>query len=168
MSAKFLPQWTYDFKMTMETIVVRPEHAAEAEAEKEETEEPKAVNGENGSEETNTEAMSDAKDLNTDDNESETEEDDGGDYPDEADQEVLDEDLGMEDLPVNASLHAADEMKRRLEEIDPCEKLRALCKKGEVDELLKFLKRKEETNVDIDYISSDGKIYIAANTKVSL
>ena len=145
----------------METIAVRPEHAAEAEAEKEKTDEPKAVTCENGSEETRTspndnETTNDAKDSNTDDNESETEEDDGGDYPDEADQEVLDEDLGMEDLPVNASLHAADEMKRRLEEIDPCEKLRALCKKGEVDELLEFLKRKEETNVDIDYISSDG------------
>ena len=28
---------------------------------------------------------------------------------------------------------SADEMKKRLEEIDPCEKLRSLCKKGEVE-----------------------------------
>ena len=30
-------------------------------------------------------------------------------------------------------IFSADEMKRRLEEIDPCEKLRSLCKKGEVE-----------------------------------
>ena len=146
----------------METIVARPENAAEAE--KEEVEEPKAAICKNGSEDTITsppeaEAVNDAKDSNTDDNASETEEDDSGDYPNEVDEEVLDDDLGMKDLPVNASLHAADEMKRRLEEIDPCEKLRALCKKGHVDELLEFLSRKEETNVDIDYISSDGKFF---------
>ena len=65
-------------------------------------------------------------------------------------------DDGFEDLPVNASLHAADEMKRRLEEIDPCEKLRSLCKKGEVEELDQFLKDRGENGVDIDYVSSDG------------
>ena len=48
--------------------------------------------------------------------------------------EDLEEDLeAFSDLPPNASLHAADEMKKRLEEIDPCEKLRSLCKKGEVE-----------------------------------
>lgn len=65
-------------------------------------------------------------------------------------------DAGLEDLPINAALHAADEMKKRLEELDPCEKLRALCKKGEVEELEKFLEKKEQIPVDIDYISSDG------------
>ena len=63
---------------------------------------------------------------------------------------------GFEDFSVNAAQHAADEMKRRLEEIDPCEKLRSLCKKGEVGELREFLKKRGETGVDIDYVSSDG------------
>ena len=143
--------------MTMETIVVRPEQI-----DKEEVEEPKSVTenkdsvpvcSPNGNNEENTD----------DDNVSDSEDEAEADYQPE-DPECLDEDEdeeeddGMSDLPVNASLHAADEMKRRLEEIDPCEKLRALCKKGEVEELEDFLARKEETNVDIDYISSDGMI----------
>ncbi len=91
----------------------------------------------------------------TDDNDSEAVED--GDYTTLNGDGSVDEDLaGLEDLPLNASLHAADEMKKRLEEIDPCEKLRSLCKKGEVDELADFLKNRGETGVDIDYISSDG------------
>ena len=62
----------------------------------------------------------------------------------------------LDDLPPNASIHAADEVKKKLEEIDPCEKLRSLCKKGEVDLLEEFLSKKEETGVDIDYVSGDG------------
>merc|ERR1711963_268527 len=107
----------------METIVVRPEHA-----EQEESEESKTIHCENGSED-NTASPSEPeaeKRENTDDNASETEEDERTILNE--DQDVLDDDLGMGDLPVNASMHAADEMKRRLEEIDPCEKLRALCK----------------------------------------
>ena len=69
---------------------------------------------------------------------------------------IEDEFDGFEDFSVNAAQHAADEMKRRLEEIDPCEKLRSLCKKGEVSELREFLKKRDETGVDIDYVSSDG------------
>ena len=70
-------------------------------------------------------------------------------------QDDLDE-YELDDLPPNASIHAADEVKKKLEEIDPCEKLRSLCKKGEVDLLEEFLSKKEETGVDIDYVSGDG------------
>ena len=71
-------------------------------------------------------------------------------------QDDLDEYEDLDDLPPNASIHAADEVKKRLEEIDPCEKLRSLCKKGEVDLLEEFLSKKDETGVDIDYVSADG------------
>merc|ERR1711988_162252 len=74
---------------------------------------------------------------------------------DEDHEDDLDE-YELDDLPPNASIHAADEVKKKLEEIDPCEKLRSLCKKGEVDLLEEFLSKKEETGVDIDYVSGDG------------
>jgi ankyrin repeat protein len=62
----------------------------------------------------------------------------------------------LDDPPAKSLLHAADEVKKRLEEMDPCEKLRALCKKGEVEELEAFLQQKHEPELDIDYVSSDG------------
>ena len=67
-----------------------------------------------------------------------------------------DEFEGFEDFSLNPAQHAADEMKRRLEEVDPCEKLRSLCKKGEVSELIDFLEKRGKNGVDIDYVSSDG------------
>lgn len=139
----------------METIVVRAEHT-----DKKEVEQPQeaVVNTKDASDEDEVCSPNGNNEENTDDNVSDTEDEAKSEYQPE-DPEGLDDDdddLGMADLPVNASLHAADEMKRRLEEIDPCEKLRALCKKGEVQELEDFLARKEDTNVDIDYVSSDG------------
>ena len=141
--------------MTMETIVVRAEHT-----DKKEVEQPQEAvgNTKDASDEDEVCSPNGNNEENTDDNVSDTEDEAKSEYQPE-DPEGLDDDdddLGMADLPVNASLHAADEMKRRLEEIDPCEKLRALCKKGEVQELEDFLARKEDTNVDIDYVSSDG------------
>ncbi len=71
--------------------------------------------------------------------------------------DLLEDSIDSEtDLALSASLHAADQMKKRLEEIDPCEKLRALCKKGEVKELDDFLQQRDKHEVDIDYISTDG------------
>ena len=97
-----------------------------------------------------------SKEMSTDENDSETEEEEDGDYPAENDEdEIADEMEAFEDLPVNAALHAADEMQKRLEELDPCEKLRALCKKGDVETLEAWLKTVGD-GVDIDYISSDG------------
>jgi len=83
--------------------------------------------------------------------------DDEDEYLRNENENDIDDDLeGYDDLPANASLHAADEVKKRLEEMDPCEKLRSLCKKGEAVELENFLNNKDKNGVDIDYVSSDG------------
>ena len=139
----------------METIVVRAEHTDKKEVEKPQE---AVANNKEASDEDEVCSPNENNEETTADNVSDTHEEAKSEYQHE-DPEGLDDDddLGMGDLPVNASLHAADEMKKRLEEIDPCEKLRALCKKGEVQELEDFLARKEDTNVDIDYVSSDGK-----------
>ena len=60
------------------------------------------------------------------------------------------------DFSVEQARHAANEMKKRLEEDDPCEMLRSLCKKGEIDKLETFLEEQCETGIDIDYVSNDG------------
>ena len=138
----------------METIVVRAEHTDKKEVEKPQED---VANNKEASDEDEVCSPNENNEENTDDNVSDTEEEAKSEYQPEDPEGLDDDDLGMGDLPVNASLHAADEMKKRLEEIDPCEKLRALCKKGEVQELEDFLARKEDTNVDIDYVSSDGK-----------
>lgn len=133
--------------MTMETIILRPEEGP--------TEATESNHSTDGRYVALDRTIGDAepKEMSTDENDSETEED--GDYPAENDDEIADEMEAFEDLPVNAALHAADEMKKRLEEVDPCEKLRALCKKGEVENLEAWLKTVGD-GVDIDYISSDG------------
>ena len=91
--------------------------------------------------------------------EEEEEEESDSDYHQTANGENnidTDEFEGFEDFSLNPAQHAADEMKRRLEEVDPCEKLRSLCKKGEVSELIDFLEKRGKNGVDIDYVSSDG------------
>jgi len=60
------------------------------------------------------------------------------------------------DFSVEQARHAANEMKKRLEEDDPCEMLRSLCKKGEIAKLEEFLEERCETGIDIDYVSNDG------------
>jgi len=60
------------------------------------------------------------------------------------------------DFSVEQARHAANEMKKRLEEDDPCEMLRSLCKKGEITKLEEFLEERCETGIDIDYVSNDG------------
>jgi len=60
------------------------------------------------------------------------------------------------DFSVQQARHAANEMKKRLEEDDPCEMLRSLCKKGEITKLEEFLEERCETGIDIDYVSNDG------------
>ena len=78
-------------------------------------------------------------------------------------QDDLDE-YELDDLPPNASIHAADEVKKKLEEIDPCEKLRSLCKKGEVDLLEEFLSYPTsrslvtKTKLQTQYRFGDGRI----------
>lgn len=162
--------------MTMETIVSRgettdqppTEEETKTEPPEEEEEQPSDENGHSdavpeeedvkpeATEIEEEEEIDDVEDTTTEPNAEEAEPDEGSEVDDLDETGEDDLDSAFDDLPANASLHAADEVKKRLEEIDPCEKLRALCKKGEVKELEEFLTRKEETGVDIDYVSSDG------------
>lgn len=139
--------------MTMETLVLRSEGEEEAKTEaKSQAEDETKYNDSNHNEQVSTQV---AEEAEVDENGSEVVEV-NGDNGHESNAELSDHDL-LDD--VNDARHAADEMKKRLEEVDPCEKLRALCKKGEVDELQQFLELKSQTgqlSAIIDYISSDG------------
>ena len=145
--------------MTMETIVLRSEQSeVETKSQPEETE--AKYNDSNHNEQV-TQVTQVGGEQDVEDNGSEVVEVNGDNGSSsaghESNQELSDHEI--EEDVVNDSRHAADEMKKRLEEMDPCEKLRALCKKGEVDELKQFLELKSQTgqlSSIIDYISSDG------------
>ncbi len=77
------------------------------------------------------------------------------DLEEDADEKATGE-LGAEVVAEAATKSGVDELIKYLDETNPCHRLRSLCKKGDAEELERFLATSEGASVDLDATSEEG------------